>query len=129
MTGTTTPRTAPAPRRILVLGAAPLAVLGAVKFLSLFMASGFDPAQAPWAFLVLFALPFAVGLLMPPRHPRAATILLGALGAAVAAWVIAVVALNGPRLQDWADYLVVYVGGPVALVTTVAAWQTFRRSV
>ncbi len=128
MTQATTHQTAPAPRRILALGAISLAVLGAVKFLSLFMSSGFDPAKAPWAFLVLFALPFAIGLLMLSRHPRTATILLGVLSAAVAAWAIAIVALNGPRLQEWADYLVVYLGGPIALATTAAAWQTFRRS-
>jgi peptidoglycan/LPS O-acetylase OafA/YrhL len=127
MSASTTDRTTSAPRAILGLGAVCIAVLALVKFLSLLMAAGFDPARAPWAFLVL-ALPFVIGLLMLPRRPRPATVLLGTCSAAVAVWTVAVVALNGPQLQDWSDYLVVYLGGPIALATAVAAWQTFRRS-
>ena len=127
MSASTSDRTSPAPYAVLRVGAVCLAVLATLKFLSLLVAAGFDPAKAPWAFLVL-ALPFVIGLLMLARRPRPATVLLGACSAAVAVWTVAIVALNGPRLQDWADYLVVYLGGPIALATAVAAWQTFRRS-
>lgn len=127
MSASTSDRTTPAPYAVLRVGAMCLAALPMIKFLSLLVSAGFDPTEAPWAFLVL-ALPFVIGLLMLSRHPRPATVLLGACSAAVAIWTVAIVAVNGPQLQDWSDYLVVYLGGPIALATAVAAWQTFRHS-
>lgn len=59
-------------RSVFRVAAAVAGAVGFIKFTWLFVESGFDITVSPWGFLLVFVLPFAVVLLLAPRHPRAA---------------------------------------------------------
>lgn len=117
----------PSSKTILSVGAAALAVLGLVKYVALLAADGFDPARAPWGFLLVFVVPFAIGSALVHRMPRLAAVLIGLFGAGLLAFVLGAIVQNGPILEHWSDYLVVYVGGPISVAVIVAAIQTARQ--
>jgi hypothetical protein len=117
----------PSRQTILKGGGTALAVLGLVKFVALLAAEGFDPARAPWGFLVVFIVPLAIGSALVYRVPRVAAVLLGLFSMALLAFVVGAIVQNGPILEHWSDYLVVYVGGPITVVVIVAALKTARQ--
>lgn len=116
----------PSPKMILSVGGAALAVLGLVKFVALLAAEGFDPARAPWGFLVVFVVPLAIGSALVYRVPRVAAVIVGLFSLALLALIVGAIVQNGPILQHWSDYLVAYVGGPITVAVIVAAHKTAR---
>jgi hypothetical protein len=101
--------------------AAVLLVLGTLKYLAILIDVGFDLSQAPNFFLVVFALPFGLVLLFLPRLRRTGLVLMLVMGGLLVAFLVGNVVQNGFAKQGWADYLVVYVGAPVAAVGVIAA--------
>jgi hypothetical protein len=101
--------------------AAVLLVLGTLKYLAILIDAGFNLSQAPHFFLVAFALPFGLVLLLLPRLQRAGLVLMLLIGAPYVAFLVGNVIQNGFAKEGWADYLVVYVGAPVAAVGVIAA--------
>jgi hypothetical protein len=101
--------------------AAVLLVLGTLKYLAILIDAGFNLSQAPHFFLVAFALPFGLVLLLLPRLQRAGLVLMLLVGALYVAFLVGNVVQNGFAKEEWADYLAVYLGGPVAAVGVIAA--------
>jgi hypothetical protein len=101
--------------------AAVLLVLGTLKYLAILIDVGWDLSQAPHFFLIAFALPFGLVLLLLPRLPRTGLVLMLLIGAPYVAFLIGNVIQNGFAKEGWADFLVVYAGGPVAAVGVIAA--------
>ena len=117
----------PSSKTILSVGGMALAVLGLVKFVSLLAAEGFDPARAPWGFLVVFVVPLVIGSALVYRMPRVAAVLVGLFSLALLAFIVGAIVQNGPILEHWSDYLVAYVGGPISVAVIVAALKTARQ--
>src|SRR3954452_20465729 len=96
------------------LGAIAWAVtaLGLFKFLGILADAG--AAHAPWGFLFVLVLPFAVGALVLRVHQRAGAAVIGLFATALAV-LCAIAAVQGiqPYVGDW---LLVLVGGPLYLV-------------
>jgi peptidoglycan/LPS O-acetylase OafA/YrhL len=112
--------------------AAVLLVLGTVKYLAILIDAGFDLSQAPHFFLVAFALPFGLVLLLLSRLRRTGLVLMLLVGGPFVAFLVGNVIQNGFAKEGWADYLVVYAGAPVAAVGVIAAarcLQTTRQQV
>ena len=112
--------------------AAVLLALGILKYLAILIDAGFDLSQAPHFFLLAFALPFGLVLLLLPRLRRTGLVLMLLIGGPFVAFLVGNVIQNGFAKEVWADYLVVYVGGPVAAVGVIAAarcLQTRRQQV
>jgi hypothetical protein len=101
--------------------AAVLLVLGILKYLAILIDVGFDLSQAPHFFLLVFAAPFGLVLLLLSRLQRAGLVLMVLMGGLLLAFLVGSVVQNGFAKEGWADYLVVYVGGPVAAVGVLAA--------
>jgi hypothetical protein len=101
--------------------AAVLLVLGTLKYLAILIDVGWDLSQAPHFFLIAFALPFGLVLLLLPRLPRTGLVLMLLIGAPYVAFLIGNVIQNGFAKEGWADFLVVYAGSPVAAVGVIAA--------
>jgi hypothetical protein len=101
--------------------AAVLLALGTLKYLAILIDAGFDLSQAPHFFLLVFALPFGLVLLLLPRLRRAGLVLMLLIGVPFVAFLVGNVVPNGFAKEGWADFLVVYVGGPVAVVGVIAA--------
>jgi hypothetical protein len=97
--------------------------IGLAKFLGLMFVYG--PAQSPWFFLLLFVVPFLIGWRLLRSRPRGGAVVIGVFAAAlVALCVVAVVTGIEPY---WADYVLVFVGGPFALAAVglaVRVWST-----
>lgn len=107
-------------RLALVLGA-----LGTVKFLAILIDAG--PARAPWGFLVVFVLPFLAGPLLMRRYLRVGAVVTG-IGGAILASICAVVIAQKAIEPYLMDYVLVLVGGPVALAVAVLAMTLMRGS-
>ena len=98
-----------------------LLVLGTLKYLAILIDVGFDLSQAPHFFLLAFALPFGLVLLLLPRLRRTGLVLMLLIDVSFVAFLVGNVVQNGFAKEEWADYLVVYAGGPVAVVGVIAA--------
>ena len=99
--------------------------LGLMKFLGGLVESG--AADAPWGFLIVWVTPFAVAwLLLRRSQPRA-----GAIVACVLA-VLVVAVLTQALIQGlqpaWTDYLLVILGGPLALAAIGLSIRVLRRA-
>ena len=105
-----------------------LLVLGTLKYLAILIDVGWDLSQAPHFFLITFALPFGLVLLFLSRLPRTGLVLMLLVGAPYVAFLIGNVIQNGFVKEGWADFLVVYVGGPVAAVGVIAAARCLLTS-
>jgi hypothetical protein len=108
--------------------AAVLLALGILKYLAILIDAGFDLSQAPHFFLLVFALPFVLVLLLLPRLRRAGLALMLLIGVPFVAFLVGNVVQNGFVKEGWADYLVVYVGGPVAAVGVITAARCLLTS-
>jgi hypothetical protein len=108
--------------------AAVLLVLGTLKYLAILIDVGWDLSQAPHFFLLFLALPFGLVLLFLPRLPRTGLVLMLLIGGPYVAFLIGNVIQNGFAKETWADYLVVYVGGPVAAIGVIAAARCLLTS-
>ena len=108
--------------------AAVLLVLGTLKYLAILIDVGWDLSQVPHFFLIAFALPFGLVLLLLPRLPRTGLVLMLLIGAPYVAFLVGNVIQNGFAKEGWADFLVVYVGGPVAAVGVIAAARCLLTS-
>jgi hypothetical protein len=98
--------------------------LGSMKFLAILIDAG--PAKAPWGFLLVFVLPFLAGPLLMHWHPRTGAAVTG-IGGAFLAIICAVVVAQNAIEPYFMDYIVVFVGGPVALAVAVLAMTVMRR--
>ena len=101
--------------------AAVLLALGTLKYLAILIDVGFDLSQAPHFFLLAFALPFGLVLLLLSRRRRTGLVLMLLIGGLLVAFLVGNVIQNGFAKEVWADYLVVYIGGPVAAIGVIAA--------
>lgn len=110
-------------RRLLGLLAVLVAGIGLLKFLGLLVDLG--PAQAPWGFLLVFVVPLLVGTLLLPARPRVGAAVIGVV-AAVMGVGCAVVILQGAIEAYWGDYLLVFVGGPLAWTAAAVAVRVLR---
>lgn len=111
-------------RRLLGRLAVLIGGVGALKFVGLLVELG--PAQAPWGFLLVFVLPLAVGRVLLSVRPRIGAAVLGAIAAV--AVVLSVVIVGSGRLEPyWADYALVFLGGPLALAAVVVALRVLRE--
>lgn len=110
-------------RRLLGLLAVLVGAIGLAKFLGLMVELG--PAQAPWGFLLVLVVPFLVGRSLLPARPRVAAALIG-LFAAVIVGGCTVVIIQGIIQPYWGDYLLVFIGGPLALAAVVVAVRVLR---
>ena len=96
-----------------------IAALAAIKFLAILISVHWDLTRSPWGFLAVFVPPFLLAHALLARRPRIGAVVTGVPAALLAlAAAVAVVAGIEPY---FVDYLVVLVGGPLALVTAVLA--------
>jgi len=104
------------------IAAAVIAAVGLLKFLDIFVQSGFDITVSPWGFLLLFVLPFVVVLILAPRHIRAAAWVMVPFSLATFLWMAIGISQSdfGVGL-GWSDLLAGYVGGAACAVGFVAA--------
>lgn len=93
--------------------------LGLMKFLVTMLDAG--PADSPWIFLLVLVIPFLVGRLLLPSHPRVGAALIGVFAALFA--VICALALIQGIEPFWVDYVLVFAGGPLAVA---AVWLAVR---
>jgi hypothetical protein len=109
------------PDRAVLLGRLGLAIaaLATIKFLGILASVNWDPTMAPWGFLILFAVPFLIARAVLPRHPRAGAMVAGIPAVLLA--VAAAVAVFAGMEPFFVDYLVVFVGGPLAVAAAVLA--------
>jgi hypothetical protein len=102
-----------------------IAVLTAVKFVAIWSLVHWDLSMSPWGFLVLFVPPFLIAHALLPRRPRIGAVVAG-IPAALLAVATAVAVVTGIE-PNFLDYLVVFVGGPVALAAAVLAVRVALR--
>ena len=94
-----------------------LVAISLVKYASIAVR---DVASAPHFFLVFLVLPFVVSAVLLTRQPRTAAVVYLLFGGLYA--LLMVQQLFGGIEDDyWGDYLLVYVGMPVAVVGLVLA--------
>jgi hypothetical protein len=110
-------------QRLLGIFSLTIAGIGLAKFLGLMVMHG--PAQSPWFFLLLFVVPFLIGWRLLRSRPRGGAVVIGVFAAVLAA--VCVVAVLAGIEPYWADYVLVFVGGPLALAAVglaVRVWST-----
>jgi hypothetical protein len=113
--------------RVMVVAAAALAVLSAVKFLYLLAEGGFDIAQAPVVFLVPIAA-IVVGVLLVLRGRRSGVWLLGVVALGLLIVFVSAIVRRGLEQQNWADALLVFAGLPLSILVLVAVPGAVRQS-
>jgi hypothetical protein len=109
-------------QRLLGVLAVLISALGMAKFLGLMAVYG--PARSPWGFLLVLVAPFVVGRLLLTSHARIAATVIGVFAAPLAALCV-VGAVQGVQ-PYWGDYLVVFVGGPLAVAAVGVAVRVLR---
>lgn len=102
-----------------------IAAMGVVKFVGLAHKHGIE--DSPYGFLLVLVAPFLVGRLLLGSRPRAAAGLIGLFAAGFATLVTVRLAASGLPLQFWGDYLVVFVGGPAAVLAVLTALRVLGR--
>jgi peptidoglycan/LPS O-acetylase OafA/YrhL len=102
--------------RVLALLAACIGSLGLIKYLAIAIDMGV--AKTPWGFLLIFVLPFAVGAALLRSGPRRSGAVVVGLFAAALAVVCCVIVAQGIQ-PEGADYLVLYGGGPLAVLAVI----------
>ena len=102
-----------------------IAALAAVKFVGIWSFVHWDVSMSPWGFLMLFVAPFLIAHALLPRRPRIGAVVSG-IPAAVLAVATAVAVITGTE-PNTLDYLVVFVGGPLALAAAVLAVRVGLR--
>lgn len=113
--------------RVMVVAAAALAVLSAVKFLYLLAEGGFDIAKAPVVFLVPIAA-IVVGVLLVLRGRRSGVWLLGVVALGFLIVFVSAIVRRGLEQQNWADALLVFAGLPLSILVLVALPGAVRQS-
>jgi hypothetical protein len=81
--------------------------------------------HSPWLFLVIAAVPFLAGERLLASHPRAGAMVI-ALFAGLLATLGAVAIATGIE-PNWADFLIVFVSGPLSLAAVGVAVRVIRR--
>lgn len=104
-----------------------LGALVVLKFLVLLSDNDWDPSKAPWALLVLVAVPVIGLTLLLDKRPRAGALLAGLLLAVFGATVVAALLRDGLARQAWADYPFAY-GGLVAAAIGIACAVKVRTA-
>lgn len=117
------PRTAIRAVRLSVLALAALVVL---KFVALLAEYDWQPEKAPWALLVLVALPTGVITWLSRRRPRAAAAVAAPLLALWCAVVVLALVRDGVVRQSWADYPAAYGGLLLAAWGVTSAVRVLR---
>lgn len=109
-------------RRLLGILALTIAGLGVLKFGGLMAELG--PANSPWGFLLVLVAPFLVGRWLLASHRRAGAVVIALFAGLLAALCVAALATG---LEPyWGDYIVVFVGGPLALFAVGLAFRVIR---
>lgn len=98
-------------RRLLGIFALIIAGIAVAKFLGLMVTLG--PARSPWFVVLAFVVPFLVGWRLLKSQPRVGAGVIGVFSALLAAVCVGAVATGIEPY--WGDYLLVLVGGPLAL--------------
>jgi hypothetical protein len=111
MSAILTRSTAQESQRLLGIVALTIAGLAALKFFAIMAVIG--PMQSPWLFLVIAVVPFLVGRRLLGSHPRAGAIVIAVFSGLFA--TLCGVAIATGIEPNWADYLMVFVCGPLAL--------------
>lgn len=111
----------------MVVSAAALAVLSAVKFLYLLAEGGFDIANAPVVFLVPIAA-IVVGGLLVLGGRRSGVWLLGIVALGLLIKLVSAIVDRGLEQQNWADALLVFAGVPLSILVLVAVPGALRQS-
>jgi hypothetical protein len=109
-------------QRLLGVLALAIACIGLAKFLGLMVLYG--PAQSPWMFLLVFVLTFLTGRRLLPSHPRIGAAIIGAF----AAWLVVICAAALVVGMEPADYVLVFVGGPLAVGAVGLAARAFGHA-
>lgn len=122
MTSTTVTRS-PDTARVLSATAWVVFALGMVKFSALAVEHGL--AQAPWGLLIVLIAPFAAGAALIGSRRRAGAAVIGLWSAALVA-VLAVGVVQGLE-PYWADWLLLLVGGPLALIAVGLSGRLLAR--
>jgi hypothetical protein len=105
------------------VSAVTIAALGLAKFFGIMLEAG--PANSPWVFLLVLVVPFLVGPLLLPSRPRAGAVVIGVTAAFLVA--LSATVLVTRTLEPYlGDYLLVFLGGPLALVGVVMAVRVLR---
>jgi hypothetical protein len=96
--------------------------MGLLKFLAIMVDAG--PARSPWLFLLIAVVPFLVGRALLASRPRGGALLIAVFAALLA--LLCAGAVVGGIEPYWPDYLVVFVGGPLALCAVGVAVRVIR---
>lgn len=115
------------PERAVLLGRLGLAIaaLSTIKFVGILASVHWNLSMSPWGFLALFAVPFVIARAVLPRHPRTGAVVAG-IPAALLAGAAVVAGFAGIE-PFFVDYLVVFVGGPLAAAAAVLAVLVGRQ--
>ena len=100
-----------------------LALVSFIKYASLAV-KGF--ADAPHFFLAFLVMPFVVSALLLQWAPRAGAIVFLLFGA-IYSWAMSLQLFGGIEDNYWGDYMLVYVGLPIALVGLVLAVLVLKQ--
>jgi hypothetical protein len=110
-------------KRLLGILALTIGGLAALKFFAIMAVIG--PMQSPWLFLLIAVVPFLVGGRLLASHPRPGAIVI-AVFAGLFATLCGVAIATGIE-PSWADYLMVFVCGPLALAAIGVAARVIQK--
>jgi peptidoglycan/LPS O-acetylase OafA/YrhL len=100
-----------------------IASLAALKFFAIMAIVG--PMQSPWLFLAITVVPFLIGGRLLASHPRAGAIVI-AVFAGLFATLCGIAIATGIE-PSWADYLMVFVCGPLSLAAIGVAVRVVQK--
>ena len=110
-------------KRLLGILALTIGGLAALKFFAIMAVIG--PMQSPWLFLLIAVVPFLVGGRLLESHPRAGAMVIALFAGLLA--TLCVVAIATGIEPSWADYLMVFVCGPLALAAIGVAARVIQK--
>ncbi len=117
------PRDSASPIRVVRAVGIALILLGILKYLVILAEEDFELARAPHFFLILL-IPIAVGLFL--SRTKAGRVVLGIMFVLFVVIAVNAMIMRGFAQQNWSDALVVFVGGPLALLGVIMAARSFR---